>query len=86
MACTSIVPGSDANRTDRQAEEASSKAAIYFHVKRTSEGSVMLRTSVTRTLAAAAVGLFAVHVGTAQEVKNLPAGATAHFIYFPTGG
>ena len=26
------------------------------------------------------------HAGIAQEVKNLPPGATAHFIFFPTGG
>jgi len=46
----------------------------------------MLRSNVTKSLAAAAVGLFATYAGTAQEVKNLPADATAHFIYFPTGG
>ena len=46
----------------------------------------MLRSNVTKSLAAAAVGLFAVHAGTAQEAKNLPQDATAHFIYFPTGG
>jgi outer membrane protein OmpA-like peptidoglycan-associated protein len=36
--------------------------------------------------AAAAVALFAAHAATAQEAKNLPPGATAHFVYFPTGG
>ena len=46
----------------------------------------MLRSNVMKSLAAAAVALFAAHAGTAQEVKNLPPGATAHFIYFPTGG
>jgi outer membrane protein OmpA-like peptidoglycan-associated protein len=46
----------------------------------------MLRSNVTKSLAAAAVGFFAAYAGTAQEVKNLPPGATAHFIYFPTGG
>ena len=46
----------------------------------------MLRSNVTKSLAAAAVGLFATYAGTAQEAKNLPSGATAHFVYFPTGG
>ena len=46
----------------------------------------MLRSSVTKSLAAAAVSFFAAYAATAQEVKNLPADATAHFIYFPTGG
>ena len=46
----------------------------------------MLRSNVTKSLAAAAVGFFATYAATAQEVKNLPADATAHFIYFPTGG
>ena len=46
----------------------------------------MLRSNVTKSLAAAAVSFFAAYAGTAQEVKNLPADATAHFIYFPTGG
>jgi outer membrane protein OmpA-like peptidoglycan-associated protein len=46
----------------------------------------MLRSNVTNSLAAAAVSFFAAHAATAQEVKNLPADATAHFIYFPTGG
>ena len=46
----------------------------------------MLRSNVTKGLAAAAVCFFAAYAGTAQEVKNLPPGATAHFIYFPTGG
>ena len=46
----------------------------------------MLRSNVTKGLAAAAVCFFAAYAGTAQEVKNLPADATAHFIYFPTGG
>jgi outer membrane protein OmpA-like peptidoglycan-associated protein len=46
----------------------------------------MLRSSVTNSLAAAAVSFFSAYGATAQEVKNLPADATAHFIYFPTGG
>jgi outer membrane protein OmpA-like peptidoglycan-associated protein len=46
----------------------------------------MLRSNVTKSIAAAAVSFFATYAGTAQEVKNLPADATAHFIYFPTGG
>ena len=46
----------------------------------------MLKRDLTVSLAVAAVGLFAVRAATAQEVKNLPADATAHFIYFPTGG
>ena len=46
----------------------------------------MLRSNVTNSLAAAAVSFFAAYAATAQEVKNLPADATAHFIYFPTGG
>jgi outer membrane protein OmpA-like peptidoglycan-associated protein len=46
----------------------------------------MLRSNVTKSIAAAAVSFFAAHATTAQEVKNLPADATAHFIYFPTGG
>ena len=46
----------------------------------------MLRSNVTNSLAAAAVSFFAAYAATAQEVNNLPADATAHFIYFPTGG
>jgi outer membrane protein OmpA-like peptidoglycan-associated protein len=46
----------------------------------------MFRSNVTKSLSAVAVGLFATYAGAAQEVKNLPADATAHFIYFPTGG
>src|SRR5579863_4892032 len=46
----------------------------------------MLRSNATKSLAAAAVCFFTAYTGTAQEVKNLPPGATAHFIYFPTGG
>jgi len=46
----------------------------------------MLRSNVTKIIAAAAVSLFAAYAGTAQEVKKLPADATAHFIYFRTGG
>jgi outer membrane protein OmpA-like peptidoglycan-associated protein len=45
----------------------------------------MLRSNVTKSIAAAAVGFFAAYAATAQEAKNLPADATAHFIYFPTG-
>ena len=46
----------------------------------------MLKSDVTKSLAAAVISFFAAHAATAQEVKNLPADATAHFIYFPTGG
>ena len=46
----------------------------------------MIRSNVTNSLAAAALSFFATYAGMAQEVKNLPADATAHFIYFPTGG
>jgi outer membrane protein OmpA-like peptidoglycan-associated protein len=46
----------------------------------------MLRSNVTNSLAAAAVSFFSAYGATAQEVKKLPADATAHFIYFPTGG
>ena len=46
----------------------------------------MLRSNVMKSVAAAAVSFFATYAGTAQEVKNLPVDATAHFIYFPTGG
>lgn len=46
----------------------------------------MQRSNVTKGIAAAAVSFLATYAGMAQEVKNLPAGATAHFIYFPTGG
>ncbi len=46
----------------------------------------MTRSSITKGLAAASVGFFVAYAGTAQEVKNLPLGATAQFIYFPTGG
>jgi outer membrane protein OmpA-like peptidoglycan-associated protein len=46
----------------------------------------MLRSNVTKSLAVAVVSFFAAHAGIAQEVKNLPAGTTANFIYFPTGG
>ena len=45
----------------------------------------MTRTNVTKSFAAAVVSFFAIYAGAAQEVKNLPADATAHFIYFPTG-
>ena len=45
----------------------------------------MLRSNLTTTIAAAAVSVFSTYAATAQEVKNLPADATAHFIYFPTG-
>ena len=44
---------------------------------------------VTKSLAAAAImGFFAVHATTAQQAPSLPlpAGSTAHFVYFPTGG
>jgi outer membrane protein OmpA-like peptidoglycan-associated protein len=39
-----------------------------------------------KSLAVAAVGFLVANVAAAQEAKNLPPGATAHFIYFPTGG
>jgi outer membrane protein OmpA-like peptidoglycan-associated protein len=44
----------------------------------------MLRSNVTKRFAATVICLGAVHAATAQEAKNLPPGATAHFIYFPT--
>jgi outer membrane protein OmpA-like peptidoglycan-associated protein len=63
------------------------KAAIYFKVEsKNRKGRAMLGSNVTKGLAAVAVCFFAAYAGTAQEVKNLPAGATAHFIYFPTAG
>ena len=43
----------------------------------------MLRSNVTNSLAAAAVSFFAAYAATAQEVKNLPADATAHSSIFP---
>ena len=46
----------------------------------------MLRSDVTKSLAVAVVGFFTAYAATAQEAKNPPPGATAHFIYFPTGG
>ncbi len=46
----------------------------------------MLRSNLTNSLATAAVSFFVAYAATAQEVKNLPLDATAHFIYFPTGG
>ena len=46
----------------------------------------MLRSKLKKSLAAAVVSFFAAYAATAQEAKNLPADATAHFIYFPTGG
>ncbi len=45
----------------------------------------MFRSKLTKSLGAAAIGFFAAYAATAQEAKNLPADATAHFIYFPTG-
>src|SRR5580698_5090248 len=45
----------------------------------------MLRSNVTKSLGAAVISFLAAYAATAQEVKNLPPGATAHFIYFPTG-
>ena len=63
------------------------RGAIYFNVEsKNRKGASMLRSNVTKSLAVAAVGFFAAHAGTAQEVKNLPPGSTANFIYFPTGG
>ena len=46
----------------------------------------MLRSNLARSLAAAAVSFFATYAVVAQVATNLPAGATALFIYFPTGG
>jgi outer membrane protein OmpA-like peptidoglycan-associated protein len=46
----------------------------------------MPRSKVTKGLTAGALCLFAAYTAIGQEVKNLPADATAHFIYFPTGG
>ena len=43
----------------------------------------MLRSNVTKSFAVVAVGFFAAHAGIAQEVKNLPPGATAHLSIFP---
>jgi OmpA-OmpF porin, OOP family len=45
----------------------------------------MLGSTVTKGFAAAALGFFSAYSAAAQEVTNLPPGATAHFIYFPTG-
>ena len=48
----------------------------------------MSRSVVTKSLAAAAViGLFAANAATAQQTQSLPlpAGSTAHFVYFSTG-
>ena len=49
----------------------------------------MAKQRVTTSLAAAAImGFFAVHAATAQQTPSLPlpAGSTAHFVYFATGG
>ncbi len=46
----------------------------------------MLRTNVTKGIAAAAVSFLVASAATAQEVKTLPPDATTHFIYFPTAG
>jgi outer membrane protein OmpA-like peptidoglycan-associated protein len=47
----------------------------------------MSKSGGTTSIAAAAfMGVFAAYAATAQEAKNLPMDATAHFIYFPTGG
>jgi len=44
----------------------------------------MAKQRVTKSLVAAAImGFFAVHAATAQQT---PAGSTAHFVYFATGG
>ena len=46
----------------------------------------MSASRVARSLiAAAVVGLLTAHAATAQQTKNLPPGATAHFVYFATG-
>jgi outer membrane protein OmpA-like peptidoglycan-associated protein len=59
---------------------------LFQRRKQKQKGSEMLRSNVTKSLGAAAIGFFAAYAATAQEAKNLPPGATAHFIYFPTGG
>jgi outer membrane protein OmpA-like peptidoglycan-associated protein len=60
----------------------------YFTIKKdkNKKGSETMRSHLTKILVATAVGFFASYGALAQEVKNLPAGATAHLIYFPTGG
>jgi len=53
------------------------------------KGTSMAKQRVTKSLAAAAImGFFAVHAATAQQTPSLPlpAGSTAHFVYFATGG
>jgi len=54
------------------------------------KGTSMAKQRVTKSLAAAAaiMGFFAVHAATAQQTPSLPlpAGSTAHFVYFATGG
>ena len=46
----------------------------------------MLRSTVTKSLAAAAVmGLFAAHAATAQQTQNPSPTCTTHFVYFSTG-
>ena len=52
------------------------------------KGTSMTKQRVTKSLAAAAImGFFAVHAATAQQAPSLPlpAGSTAHFVYFATG-
>jgi outer membrane protein OmpA-like peptidoglycan-associated protein len=63
------------------------KGGNYFNVEsKNKKGRGMLRSNVMKSLAAAALGFLAAYAATAQEAKNLPPGATAHFVYFPTGG
>ncbi len=44
----------------------------------------MSRSTVTKSLAAAVMGLFAAHAATAQQTQN-PSACTTHFVYFSTG-
>ena len=43
----------------------------------------MLRSNVTKSLAAAVIGFFAAYAATAQEVKNLPPGPRPILSIFP---
>ena len=56
--------------------------------RRSEKGKSMTKQRITNSLAAAAImGFFAVHGATAQQTPSLPlpAGSTAHFVYFATG-
>jgi outer membrane protein OmpA-like peptidoglycan-associated protein len=59
---------------------------ISLQKNKNRKGSEMIRSNLTKILAGTAIGFFAAYGGLAQQVKNLPAGATAHLIYFPTSG